>query len=165
MDLKACRIAWFLIFKSTAYQLLHWNKSSLGDDQRDISVVQDNEKTAFSHVWSVNHFLCGDLLGYLFLALRSCKFSFSKLHQTSTCKPPENKPCCSRTVPLLFWGKKKKVIIAYGYALPLKLPSQANASLHVLDYYRDPICTKRLGIVTVLHPTKHTQRTGSRPMP
>lgn len=58
-------------------------------------------------MWSVNHFLCGDLLGYLFLASRSCKFSFSKLHQTSTCKPPENKPCCNKTVPLLLWGKKK----------------------------------------------------------
>lgn len=44
MDLKACSTALFLIFKSTAYQLLHWNKSFLWDDQRDIPIVQDNER-------------------------------------------------------------------------------------------------------------------------
>lgn len=58
-------------------------------------------------MWSVNHFLCGELLGYLFLTSRSFKFSFSKLHQISTCKPPERKPCCNKTVPLLCWERIK----------------------------------------------------------
>lgn len=57
MDLKACSTAWFLIFKSTAYQLLHWNKSSLGDDQGDISIVQDNERQPF-HMCEVSIIFC-----------------------------------------------------------------------------------------------------------
>lgn len=62
---------------------------------------------AFSYVFSVNHFLCGKLLGYLFLASLSCRLSFSKLHQISTCKSPESQPCCNKAVPILFWERKK----------------------------------------------------------
>lgn len=113
MDLKACNTACFFIFKSTACQLLCRNKSSLRDDQRDISIEQDNKRGPFD--------MCG--VSVIFsVASSPTAFSFKifyvqffKANPTFITqfplghlyKPPETKPCCNEAIPLLFWKKKQ----------------------------------------------------------